>query len=91
MSYDAPELGGQQFVTFLYIGVVTLAAVAGYTIGKFGIKNADPELFGVIQLPPTPTGMAAYGALTIATLLGAVLALVVYVSNRYAEPIDGNN
>lgn len=91
MSHDAPELGGQQFVTILYIGVVTLAAVAGYTIGSFGIKNVDPELFGVIQLPPTPVGMAAFGAITIATLLGAVLLLVVYVSNRYAEPIDGNS
>jgi hypothetical protein len=88
VSYDAPELGGQQFITYFYIAIVTLAAVAGYTIGSFGIKGTDPELFGFIQLPPTPVGMAAYGALTIATLLGAVLLLVVYVSNRYAEPGD---
>jgi peptidoglycan biosynthesis protein MviN/MurJ (putative lipid II flippase) len=90
MSYDAPKLGGQQFITLFYIGIVSLAAIFGYIIGKFGIKGVDPELFSIIQLPPTPVGMAAYGALTIATLLGSILLLVIYVSNRYAEPIDTN-
>ena len=88
VSYDTPELGGQQFITFFYIGIVALAAIFGYIIGQFGIKGADPELFGFIQLPSTPVGMAVYGAVTIAILLGAVLLLVIYVSNRYAEPID---
>ena len=86
MSYDAPELGGQQFITYFYLLMIAFAALAGYTIGSFGIKGTDPELFGLIQLPPTPVGMAAYGALTIATLLGVLFLLVVYVSNRYAEP-----
>lgn len=90
MSHNAPELGGRQFVTFFYIGIVALAAVAGYIIGSFGIEGVDPELFGVIQLPPTAVGMAVYGALTIAVLLGSVLLLMIFVSNRYAEPIDGN-
>jgi hypothetical protein len=45
-------------------------------------------LFGFIQLPPTPVGMAVYGGVTIATLLGVLLLGVVYVSGRYddAEP-----
>lgn len=90
MSYDAPELGGQQFITIFYVGIVALTAVFGYIIGKFRIKGIDPELFGFIQLPPTAVGLAAYGALTIAVLLGAILLLVVYVSNRYVEPIDAN-
>lgn len=88
MSYDTPELGGQQFITFFYIAIVALTAIFGYIIGKFGIKGMDPELFGFIQLPKTPIGMALYGALTIAVILGVLLLLVVYVSNRYAEPID---
>lgn len=88
MSYDTPELGGQRFITFFYITMVVLAATFGYTIGKFGLKGMDPELFGFIQLPRTPVGMALYGALTIAVLLGVIFLLIIYISNRYAEPID---
>lgn len=88
VSYDTPELGGQQFITYFYVGIVALTALFGYTIGKFGIKGADPELFGFIQLPKSPVGMATYGALTVAILLGVLLLLMIFVSNRYAEPID---
>ncbi|GGC61502.1 hypothetical protein GCM10007209_24490 [Haloferax sulfurifontis] len=33
-----------------------------------------------MPFPPTPLGFAAYGALTIALVLGVPLGLVVYVS-----------
>lgn len=88
VSHNTRELGGHRFVTLLYAVIVAIAAVAGYIIGSFQMKGLDPELFGVIQLPPTAFGMAAYGALTIATLLGLVFLLMIFVSNRYAEPID---
>lgn len=76
---------------YLYVTIVGIAAMAGFTIGSFGIEGLDPELFGVIQLPPTAIGMAVYGALTIATLLGSIFLLMIFVSNRYAEPIDDNS
>ncbi|WP_248907772.1 DUF7520 family protein [Halocatena marina] len=91
MSQNVPELGGRKFVMYLYVTIVGIAAMAGFTIGSFGIEGLDPELFGVIQLPPTAIGMAVYGALTIATLLGSIFLLMIFVSNRYAEPVDDNS
>ena len=35
------------------------------------------------DLPPTPLGMALYGVLTIAFVLGVLLLLVRYVADRY--------
>ncbi|MFC6961807.1 DUF7520 family protein [Halocatena marina] len=91
MSQNVPELGGRKFVMYLYVTIVGIAAMAGFTIGSFGIEGLDPELFGVIQLPPTAIGMAVYGAITIATLLGSIFLLMIFVSNRYAEPVDDNS
>ncbi len=79
-SYD-----GQRFVTGLYLAIVTIAGLAGAIIGSLGIEGTDPELFFLIQLPPTTLGMALYGAITIGTLLGVVLAVLIVVSNKYVE------
>lgn len=80
--------GGRQLVVSLYIGIVLLTAVIGFVLGTIAPQGLDPMLFGVIQLPPTPTGTAVYGAVTIGVLLGVLLLGVVYVSERYddAEP-----
>lgn len=88
MSDTEPRTGGRRLVVGLYLGIVCLTAALGFIIGVIAPQGLDPELFGVIQLPPTPTGMAIYGAVTIATLLGVLLMGVVYVSERYddAEP-----
>ncbi|MFC7177345.1 DUF7520 family protein [Halosegnis marinus] len=88
MSDTEPRTGGRRLVVTLYVGIVLLTAAIGFVIGYIGPQGLDPELYGFIQLPPTPFGMALYGGATIATILGVLLAGVVYVSEKYddAEP-----
>lgn len=80
------RLPGRRLVVYIYLVVVAIAAGTGYLLGAIGPRGLDPELFGVVQLPPTPAGMALYGGLTLALVLGAVLLGVVYVSDRYDDP-----
>lgn len=83
-SPAAVTLGGHRFVFILYGVVVSVAAIAGAIIGSIGIKGLDPKLFGLIELPPTPIGTALFGAITMGTILGILLCVVVLVSERYA-------
>ena len=80
-----PERSGRRVVLLLYAVVVAIAGFTGFVIGYIGPQDLDPELFGVIQMPPTPFGMAAYGAITLAVVLGVVIALVMFVSDRYVS------
>ena len=88
MSETEGHTGGRRLVVTIYVGIVLLTAAIGFIIGVIGPQGLDPELFGFIQLPPTPYGMALYGGVTIAALLGVLLLGVSYVSARYddAEP-----
>ncbi|AEM57467.1 conserved hypothetical protein [Haloarcula hispanica ATCC 33960] len=54
----------------------------GFVLGSIRPEDLEPELFGVIALPPTPFGVAIYGFVTIGIVLGVLLGLVVYVSER---------
>ncbi|RRJ32851.1 hypothetical protein EIK79_04080 [Halocatena pleomorpha] len=74
----------------MYLVIVGIAALAGYIIGTLRIEGMDPELFGVLQLPPTAIGMALYGGITVGTLLGVLLVVMIVVSNRYADPDGGS-
>lgn len=85
MSENVRELGGRWFVLILYGTVVAIAGGIGYLLGSFNPKGLDPELFGVIQFPPTPVGMAAYGSITLAVVLGVFIGGVVLVSRRYVD------
>ena len=80
-----PGRSGRQVILLLYLVVVSIAAFTGFVLGYIGPRDLDPQLFGFIAMPPTPLGMAAYGAITLATVLGVMLALVVFVSERYVE------
>lgn len=89
VSHDGSAHDGQRFVTGLYLAIVGVATLAGYIIGSLGIEGMNPVLFGIIQLPPTALGMALYGGITVGTLLGVLLVVMIVVSNRYADPDEG--
>ena len=82
MSDRAEARSGQQIVLRLYVAIVVLAGIMGFVLGSIRPEDLQPELFGVIALPPTPFGVAVYGFVTIGIVLGVLLGLVVYVSGR---------
>ncbi|MFB6224270.1 MAG: cox cluster protein [Haloarcula sp.] len=82
MSEPAKARSGQQIVLRLYVAIVVLAGIMGFVLGSIRPEDLEPELFGVIALPPTPFGVAIYGFVTIGIVLGVLLGLVVYVSER---------
>jgi hypothetical protein len=87
---DPAVLGGKRFVILVYVALVAVTGVFGYIIGLARPENLDPRLLGVISLPPTPVGVALYGMLTVALVLGVLLLAVNYVSQRYdTAAVDG--
>ena len=88
MSDSATAQPGERIVVRLYLVIVGLAGVMGFVIGSIRPENLQPALFGVVDLPPTPFGVALYGIGTVGIGLGVLLVLVVYVSRRYVDPSD---
>lgn len=82
---ETRAVAGRRLVLVLYGIVVALATTMGFAIGIIAPRDMNPRLFGLVTLPPTPFGMAVYGAVTIAVGLGVLLGLVVIASRRYAE------
>jgi uncharacterized RDD family membrane protein YckC len=83
-----PGRSGSRIVLVLYVVLIGVAGTAGFLTGVF-VDGLEPPMFlFLIPFPPTPVGFALYGALTVALVLGAPLALVVYVSRHVddAEP-----
>lgn len=76
---------GDRVVVQLYVVIVAVAGLMGFVIGAIRPADLEPELFGVVALPPTPLGVALYGVVTVGAGLGLLLALVVYVSRRYGD------
>ncbi|MFC6732283.1 MULTISPECIES: cox cluster protein [unclassified Haladaptatus] len=77
---------GRRVVLTIYVIVVAIAALTGLILGTFVSGDIlAPKFLGIIPFPPTPLGLAAYGGLTLAVVLGVVLGLVIYVSDRYVE------
>ena len=74
---------GPQFVVVLYSLLVLLTGVFGYVIGLIRPADIDPKLFMVVEMPPTPFGMALYGMVTVGTILGVLLLAVRYVASEY--------
>lgn len=76
-------LRGRSIVVALYGVIVGITGVVGAILGAFGPDDLTPvALFGVIDIQPTPLGLAVYGATTIGLILGVLLGLVAYVSRR---------
>jgi hypothetical protein len=73
---------GPRFVGFLYVALVCVSGAAGFLVGTFVENLRPPRFLFLVPFPPTPVGFAAYGALTVALVLGVPLLLVVLVSTR---------
>ena len=82
MDEEPAGTPGEKVVVAVYVIIVALAGVMGFVLGTIRPADLQPELFGVIALPPTPFGVALYGMLTVAVALGVFLGLVIYVSRR---------
>ncbi|WP_368407709.1 DUF7520 family protein [Halorussus amylolyticus] len=77
--------GGRRFVVALYALIVAITGVVGAILGTFGPADlTSVRLLGVVELQPTPLGLAVYGVVTVGLVLGVLLALVAYVS-RWAD------
>jgi hypothetical protein len=79
--FDGPRL-----VFALYVILTAVGGVAGVLVATFVDGLSAPSLYAVIPLPATALGFGVYGAVTIATVLGIPLALVIYVSQRIDDP-----
>ncbi|SDM14537.1 hypothetical protein SAMN04487949_1027 [Halogranum gelatinilyticum] len=77
---------GQRFVLVLYAGLVAVAGTAGFLTATFVDNLEPPAYLFLVEFPATQLGFAAYGALTIATVLGIPLLVVVYVSQYVDDP-----
>jgi hypothetical protein len=71
---------GPRLVGIVYLTLVVVAGVAGALVAVFVGGLRAPRFLFLVPFPPTAFGFAAYGALTIAVVLGIPLALVVVVS-----------
>jgi hypothetical protein len=69
-------------VLALTVILTTVTGLFGAVLGLVRPDDLDPELFGVVQLPPTPLGMAIYGMVTVGLGLGLFLLAVQAVSKH---------
>lgn len=85
---------GQRIVLVMYAILVTVAGVFGALL-PLAIEDLRPPAYlFLIELPATSLGLAAYGALTVGTIL-AVPLIAVIIASRYAlddesAETDGN-
>jgi hypothetical protein len=87
-SAEDSGVRGPRFVRFLYVALVAVAGVAGFLTGTFVEGLEAPRFLFLVAFPATPLGFAAYGALTIALVLGIPLLLVVYVSENLDDAAE---
>ncbi|MFD1640955.1 DUF7520 family protein [Halohasta litorea] len=83
-------LRGQRVVVGIYLIIVAFTGVAGYMTATVVGEIDPPRLLFLIEVPPTPIGLAVFGAGTIGFVLGVLLVAVTVVSDRFddAEPGD---
>ena len=73
-------VAGPRVVVVVYLAVLGVAAAMGALLGYVNPEGMDPELFFLVDLPPTPLGMAVFGVTTVGSALGVLLLVVQYVS-----------
>ncbi|ATW87822.1 hypothetical protein halTADL_1028 [Halohasta litchfieldiae] len=83
-------LRGQRVVVGLYLIIVAFTGFAGYMTASVVDQINPPRFLFLIEFPPTPLGLAAFGALTIGLLLGILLLAVTAVSTRFDDADPGS-
>lgn len=74
------RVSGPRVVIAVYVAVLGVAGAMGALLGYVNPEGMDPTLFFLIDLPPTPLGMATFGVVTVGLGLGVFLLAVRYVS-----------
>lgn len=80
IAEGAGHVPGHRVVVAIYVGLIAFAGTMGFVLGIIIDDLQAIALFGLIPIPPTPIGLAVYGAVTIAVALGVLLLLVRYVA-----------
>lgn len=81
-------LDGQRIVIAMYVLLIAVAAAFGALLPLVVDGLRSPAYLFLIEFPATSLGFAAYGALTVGTILAVPLVAVVLASH-YA--IDGED
>lgn len=67
----------------MYVAITVVAGLLGALVAIFGPADLRPvELLGLVTLRPSPLGLAIYGAVTVAVVLGVPLVAVAVLSRR---------
>ena len=82
-------LRGQRVVVTIYLVIVSFTGVAGYMTATVVGEITPPRFLFLVEFPPTPLGLAAFGALTIGLVLGVLLVAVTVVSDRFDDAAPG--
>ena len=82
------RVAGERVVVAVYLAVVAVAGLMGVFLGVVNPEGMDPELFFLVDLPPTPLGMAVFGVTTVGTALGVFLLGVRYVARFDDEQVE---
>jgi hypothetical protein len=83
-SAVSEQFGGRLFVIAFYLVIVAITGVVGAVLGAVGPADLTTvRLLGLVELQPTPLGLALYGIVTVGLVLGVLLLLVAYVSQRF--------
>lgn len=70
----------------IYVAAIGIAGAMGFLLGMIGPDALrSVKLFLLVEIPPTPLGLAVYGMVTLATILGVLLLAVRFVARRYAD------
>ncbi|WP_321111150.1 DUF7520 family protein [Halorussus salinisoli] len=84
--------GGRSFVVGFYALIVAITGVVGAVLGVAGPDDLTAvKLLGLVELQPTPLGLAVYGMVTVGLALGVPLVLVVLVSKKADAERPGEN
>lgn len=82
-------LNGQRVVLAMYVILVSVAGVFGALLPFVVEALRPPTYLFVVEFPPTSAGLAAYGALTVGTILAVPLLAVMFASRYAVEDADG--